>query len=72
MPSGRKKIIEKKLFQQVDVQELYRLGKIKIKNASRTWKKYEEDIDHIAWYLIRETYEEYQKTGQIPETVTAF
>ena len=72
MPSGRKKIIEKKLIQKVDVQALYRLGKIKIKNASGTWKKDENGIDRISWYLIREMYKEYQETGQIPETVIAF
>ena len=69
LPSGRKKILEKKVIQQVDVVGLYKDGKIKIKNASGTWNVLGCGMDSIARHLCTEIYSEYQETGEIPSCV---
>ena len=60
MPSGRKKLLRKKIIQYVDVVDLYEAGKIKIKNASGTWLTVECGMDYVARTLCSEVFAEYQ------------
>ena len=72
MPSGRKKLIKKKIIQYVDVIELCQAGKIKIRNASGTWLTVECGMDYVARSLCSKVFSEYQETGIIPERISAF
>lgn len=66
MPSGRKRLITKKILVRVDVWKLIKEGKIEIQNSSRAWKKYYE-IDYYAVMLCDIIYTKYQETGLAPE-----
>ena len=72
MPSGRKKLIKKKIIQYVDVVELCETGKIKIRNASGTWLTVECGMDYVARSLCHQVFAEYQENGMIPERISAY
>lgn len=72
MKSGRKRIVEKRVRQDVPYESLYASGKITVKNASGTWHTYESGFDFIAHRLIFKIFDEYQNTGEIPESVGGF
>lgn len=72
MPSGRKRIIEKRVIQDVPWDDLFNNGKITIKNASGTWNTNPEGIDTVALDMLFKLFNEYQKTGEIPRHVVFF
>lgn len=67
LPNGKKKYIVKRIFVDVPYTELYESGKIEIQNCSNCWKTTADDIDVIAWKLIREVFKIYQENWQLPE-----
>jgi len=72
MPSGRKKVIEKRIPKDVDFKKLYSEGKIKIKNASGTWMINPDGADVMAFHLIFQLFSEYQTQGMIPLKLSAY
>ena len=66
LPSGRKKVIEKRIRKEFSVVELCQKGKITVKNASGTWETI-DNIDIMALKLLDKLFCEYQDTGVIPE-----
>ncbi len=72
MPSGRKKVIEKRIPRDVDYQKLCSEGKIKIKNAGGTWMINSDGADVMAFHLIFRLFDEYQRHGTIPLMLSAY
>ena len=71
MPSGRKKLIVKRVPNKVPYEEYIKSGIIKYKNASNIWRTY-LGVDIIALSIIREIYYKYQETGEIPKVISCF
>ena len=74
MPSGRKKRIVKRITHTVGICEKYIDGEIIInqncKNAFVRGSCQEIDMDYIALHLLYNIYEEYQKNGELPESMS--
>lgn len=68
-PNGRKKLIVKRIRNEVNYQELLIAGKIRIENCSGTWKTV-NGIDFMARRLVWKIFDEYQDTGVIPQKVS--
>ena len=64
--SGRKKTIIKRIKREVDFEELFNSGKIKVENASGTWKVTEAGICIMAQTIIFKIFDKYQEEGEIP------
>ncbi len=69
MPSGRKKLIVKRVPNDVPYEDYIKSGIVKIKNASNTWRTY-IGVDIIALSIIRHIYYDYQKTDEIPTVIS--
>lgn len=69
MPSGKKKLVTKRIPRNVWPKDLINEGKLIVKNASGTWKTDEDGIDFIAGYLVMKLIDEYQLTGSISQHV---
>lgn len=70
--SGRKKPIVKRIKKDVPFNELFEAGKIKVKNASGTWRTTESGIDIMALKILFKMFDEYQETGELPEHIGWF
>lgn len=57
---------------QSSVEKCRQNTKVRLKNASGTWHTYESGFDFIAHRLIFKIFDEYQDTGEIPESVGLF
>lgn len=69
---GEKQVEVKRVKREYSVGELYDAGKIKIQNASGTWKTLGPDVDIIAVKILHKIFYEYQETGKVPEHVVWF
>lgn len=71
-PSGRKRLVVKRVIRDVDFGEYIDNGKIKIENCSYTWHLMGEnkDIDEMALRLLYYLFQEYQEIGKIPEKLS--
>lgn len=71
MPSGKKKLVTKAIIRSVDVEAALHNGLIEIKNSSFAWNFYHgpegQKIDIMARRTLEKLFEEYQRTGTIPE-----
>ena len=72
MPSGRKKLIVKRIRHDVDYSALLDAGKITIENSSYCWHMVgtEKNIGMMAMRIIFRIYDHYQDEGTLPETVS--
>ena len=72
MPSGRKKLIVKRIRRDVDYSALLDAGKITIENSSYCWHMVgtKKDIGMMAMRIIFRIYDHYQDEGTLPETVS--
>ena len=71
MPSGRKKIVTKKIPVSTDYSKMIEEGLIEVENCSHCWKKTgEKNIDAMALRMLFKLFYQYQKEGGIPETVS--
>lgn len=72
MPSGKKKLVTKAIVRPVDIETALHDGLIKIENSSFAWNFYNGPeygkIDIMARRILEKLFEEYQRTGAIPET----
>ena len=71
-PSGRKKLISKRVIRYVPFDELLKTGKIKVKNASGTWTTRESGVDIMALRILHKIFTEYQETGILSEHISIF
>lgn len=72
MPSGRKKLIVKRIRRDVDYSALLAAGKIIVKNSRFCWHMVgtEKNIGMMAMRIIFRIYDHYQDEGVLPETVS--
>ena len=72
LPSGRKKLIVKRIRRDVDYSALLDAGKITIENSSYCWHMVgtKKDIGMMAMRIIFRIYDHYQDEGTLPETVS--
>lgn len=69
LPSGRKKLIVKRIPRWPLVTELIAEGKITVRNASGTWQT-RDSVDMMAIRLINSILMDYQVKGTMPEHVS--
>ena len=65
-------LIVKRIKQDVPFNELFEAGKIKVKNASGTWRTTESGMDIMALKILFKLFDEYQETGELPEHIECF
>lgn len=74
MPSGKKKLVTKRIPREVDINAGLQSGKISIENCSNAWHLLNCSdnlkIDLTAMRLLFIMFEEYQKIGKIPEDIS--
>lgn len=72
MPSGRKKLIVKRIRRDVDYTALLAAGKIIVENSRFCWHMVgtEKNIGMMAMRIIFRIYGHYQDEGVLPETVS--
>lgn len=71
MPSGRKRLVVKRVPHWPPVEELIDSGKIMVKNAAGTWTM-AGSVDRMAIRLLDKIFMEYQIQGEIPQLVSVF
>ncbi len=71
-PSGRKRLVTKRVTRDVEFGEYLNNGKIKIENCSHTWSfiGINKDTDEMALRLLYHLFQEYQEIGKIPEKLS--
>ena len=72
MPSGRKKLIVKRIRRDVDYSGLLAAGKITIENSRYCWHFVgtEKNIGMMAMRVVFHIYDQYQDEGTLPETIS--
>lgn len=72
MPSGRKKLIVKRIRRNVDYSRLLAAGKITIENSRycRHFVGTEKNIGIMAMRIVFRIYDQYQDEGTLPETIS--
>lgn len=72
MPSGRKKLIVKRIRRDVDYSALLTAGKITIENSHFCWRLIgtEENIGMMALRIVFRIYDHYQDEGTLPGKVS--
>lgn len=72
MPSGRKRLVVKRIRRDVDYSFLLKEKKIMVENSRYCWRYVgtEKNIGMIAMKLIFHIYDQYQMEGALPETVS--
>lgn len=71
-PNAKKVWIEKKKYKDIDLEDFYNVGKIRIENSSHFWRVTENGIDAIALKLLFYLQIEYHEIGEIPEKFGIF
>ena len=71
-PSGRNKLVVKRVKRDFPFREYLDKEKIKVKNASGTWKTNSSGIDMIALQILLKMFDEYQEIGKVPEHIGLF
>lgn len=74
MPSGRKKLVTKRIPVDVDYPQMIKDGAITIENCSNCWNvtKDGRKINFTALWILPEIFLEYQEQGKIPEHIGLF
>ena len=76
MPSGRKRLIIKRIPRDVDIAPKLKARKIAIENCSHCWHlgtgPNDEKIDMMAFRLLYKIFQEYQESGEVPKKVSIF
>lgn len=72
MVSGSKNAIVKSIKKTVPFGELFKTGKIIVKNASGTWRTTEFGTDIMSLKILLKIFNKYQETGSLPEHVNWF
>ena len=69
MPSGRKKLIVKRIERDVDYTALFNEGKITVENSHFCWRTLDNGVGMMAMRIIFKIFRLYQETGRIPDRV---
>ena len=71
MPSGKKKIIVKRVPVQVHFEEMLKDGRIVVDNSSNCWSAFDDylNVDVMACRLLYYIFQKYQEYGSIPEEI---
>ena len=69
MPSGRKKLVVKRIPVKVDFRKMITDGMIEVENCSRCWV-FSDNIDVTALRVLSHIFDEYQVSGEIPEQIS--
>ncbi len=71
MPSGKKRLVTKRIPVPVDYGKMLDEGTIVVENCSHCWEltKTEKTVDMMACHLLYQIFREYQLSGRIPEKV---
>lgn len=71
MPSGKNKLITKRIPVYVEYGKMIADGRITIENCSNTWKisDGEKSVDVMALHLLFYIFRRYQEEGMIPESI---
>ena len=72
MTSGKKQRVVKRVIRDFSIDNLLEIDKIRVINASGTWQTTATGNDIIAIKLLFRLFNEYQRTGRIPEHVDCF
>ena len=71
MPSGRKKLIIKRIPVSVDYPKMISDGRIIIENCSNCWQcTPNENIDVMALHILFYLFRQYQEEGKMPEYIS--
>ena len=72
MPSGKRKLVIKRVPVFVDYESMIHDGLIRIENCSNCWQITEDDlkVDVMACQLLHKLFLDYQKESKIPESVS--
>lgn len=71
MPSGRKKLIIKRIPVSVDYPQMISDGRIIIENCSNCWQcTPDENIDVMALHILFYLFRQYQEDGKMPEYIS--
>ena len=68
-PSGRKKLMTKRIPREVDYIGLITAGKINVENSKFCWQILNNGMGLIAIHIIFKIFDLYHSEGAIPETV---
>lgn len=68
-PSGRKKLITKRIPRDVDYSTRVSAGQISVENSKFCWKILDNGLGGIAMHIIFKIFDLYQTEGKIPETI---
>ncbi len=73
MPSGRKRLVTKRIPVSVDYPSMIKEGKIEIQNSRFCWQTVaEKDIDIMACSILFKLFYAYQEESKIPEYISIF
>lgn len=71
MPSGKKKIITKRISIDGDCSKMIKDGLIVIENCSNCWKTTDDEhIDIMALRILFKLFSKYQEEGKVPESIS--
>ena len=70
MPSGKKKLIIKRVPVDVDYEKMVEDGLIEVHNCSNCWRTYKKNIDSMAFGILFQLFYQYQDEGKIPDYVS--
>ena len=71
MPSGRKKLVKKRIPVDVHYVEMIEDGRIIVKNCRNCWHtETDREIDVMAGHLLFYIFQRYQEEGKIPESIS--
>ena len=71
MPSGRKKLIIKRIPVSVDYPQMTSDGRLIIENCSNCWQcTPDENIDVMALHILFYLFRQYQEEGKMPEYIS--
>lgn len=71
MPSGRKKLIIKRIPVDVDYPQMISDGRIIIENCSNCWQcSPDKNIDVMALHILFYLFRQYQEEGKLPEYIS--
>lgn len=71
MPSGRKRLVRKRIPVDVDYPGYIKEGLIVVENCSNCWKTTEDEkhVDVMALHILFSLFREYQEKGAPPESI---
>ena len=71
MPSGKKKLIIKRIPVSIHYGEMIKDGRIVVENCSNCWRTTDDShIDVMVGHLLFYVFLRYQEEGKIPETIS--